>query len=110
MIRTPGTLHRLGKVIFGEGRYEIIVLHSIFSPLRGFINFLTFFYLSWFAQLKGDLRDIPSGNNTDFTGGTFIENMELDIDSSLLIYPDTTWISELMDSDSELLPAPNTKK
>ncbi|ORX88898.1 hypothetical protein K493DRAFT_384177, partial [Basidiobolus meristosporus CBS 931.73] len=63
IVWTPGTLNRIYFMVNGKSFYPFTLLQSLFSPLRGFINFAAYFYLSLFMQVKEEERRSRSNGN-----------------------------------------------
>lgn len=45
---TPSTISRVYTFVNGNPSFPLSLCQSIVSPLRGFINFIAFFYMSWY--------------------------------------------------------------
>jgi hypothetical protein len=50
---TPATLNRIYTMAFhGHRSFVLALLHGMFTPSRGMINCLVYFYISWFTQVR----------------------------------------------------------
>ncbi|KAK9722481.1 hypothetical protein K7432_002670 [Basidiobolus ranarum] len=63
IVWTPGTLNRIYFMIRGTSFFPFALLQALFSPLRGFVNFAAYFYLSLFMQVREEERRSRSNGN-----------------------------------------------
>ncbi|ORX93048.1 hypothetical protein K493DRAFT_316222 [Basidiobolus meristosporus CBS 931.73] len=63
IVWTPGSLNRIYIMATGSSCYAFAIMQAFFSPLRGFINFAAYFYLTWFVQVKEEERRSRSQGN-----------------------------------------------
>ncbi|KAK9765251.1 hypothetical protein K7432_006564 [Basidiobolus ranarum] len=63
IVWTPGTLNRIYLMSTGDSFFPFALLQAVFSPLRGFINFAAYFYLTWFMQVRDEERRSRSRSN-----------------------------------------------